>query len=668
MANTINKVFVDKMGGRKSAQYIGVKGELFYDPEIGDLRVSDGVTVGGKPTGAAAALGIYRHYQAGCNIFRNTNDQDIAQIFIHNAMGKVDYINYTPDTDNDDFYVTGLQHNDQSADSSWVADRIVVLNVYSMAGGDLAVGDLRSFVRKFIDTVLYTPEDEAVNNVQQAKDQFYANIESLTAALPAGSLFENFAFDDDNRVHYPEYNGPQNNTSANFKVFITPSWAWGANYSNNSLTRLLMLSSGSGYSVGEQIVINGGQLGGVDDTNDLTITIDSVKSGNITGLNLVDGGSGFWPNPGNAGSAEGVNGGSGYGAALRITQCDSNGVIQAFELRNGGYNYQVDDTLTLNFGGTDATFVVTSVGTNGIDEYSLSGTAYIGSPAKVPNGYWPAMSISDGNADQYDGGNWISTNRSSNGLIANITGYKMTIVGGYNEGLPLAPGMYITLRNPNVVGQLVTAQLVSQSSNDSTVWYINQSLSFDGAQVRVDGIPYGGGNVQESYAFGGGTYVTVFDQSIFAMIAFDANTNSVYYNGNMGADSSGTKDIEVLFGINGGSQDSVGITQRLVYDQEYTITTADAGKHIYNPNGNNTLYIPPETTANFPVGTAITFVSAAGNPTWVSRQDSNATQVWGAGFDTQSDWWAIPSNSMGTILKIGPDKWIVSGAGLFNDA
>lgn len=666
MAKTINKIFVDKMGGRKATEYIGVKGELFYDPEIGDLRVSDGVTIGGKPTGGSAALGVYRSYQAGCNIFRNTHDQDIAQIIIHNAPGKVDYINYTQDTNNDDFYVTGLIHDSAETQSSWNADRVVILNVYSEAGTDLAVGDLRTFVRKFIDTVLYSPEDGQVGNVESAKQAFYDNIDVLTSALPAGALFTNFGFDDNNRVHWPEYGGE--NTSANIKVWIEPSWETTTDYSNSDFTELFMLSSGTGYSLGDKIVLTGGQLGGVDGTNDLTITVDSLKSGNITGLNLTNSGTNFHPTTGDANNADNLNGGSGYNASIRITQCDSNGGIQAWEFRNDGADYQVGDVLTLNFGGDDATFEVTSVGTDGIDGYTLSGTAYTGSPARVQNGYWPNMHIEDGHDDQYDGGNWISTDRSSNGLIVDINGYKMIINGGYNEGIPLQAGMRITMRNPDVAGQIMSAKLVSQSSNDSSVWYLDGYFEMSGTQVRVDGIPYGAGQVQGNGVFGGESqYVTVYDQSIFAVIAFGIYANSIYYNGEMGADGSGVKDVEVLFGINGGVQDIIGISQRQVWDNEYTIIPSDAGKHIYNPNGNNTIYIPPETTANFPVGAAITFVSSSDNPTWISRLDSNATQVWGAGFNTQSNWWAIPPNSMGTILKIAPERWVVSGAGLYND-
>ncbi len=47
-SNVTFKMFVDKMGGTDADSYIGRVGDLFYDPYSGELRISDGVTVGGN--------------------------------------------------------------------------------------------------------------------------------------------------------------------------------------------------------------------------------------------------------------------------------------------------------------------------------------------------------------------------------------------------------------------------------------------------------------------------------------------------------------------------------------------------------------------------------------------------------------------------------------------
>jgi hypothetical protein len=47
MSNTTRKIFTDVMGGTSRSEYVGQKGELFYDQDSGSIYVSDGVTAGG---------------------------------------------------------------------------------------------------------------------------------------------------------------------------------------------------------------------------------------------------------------------------------------------------------------------------------------------------------------------------------------------------------------------------------------------------------------------------------------------------------------------------------------------------------------------------------------------------------------------------------------------
>lgn len=48
VSNKTFKTYVDKMGGTAANTYIGIEGELFYDPTTTQLRISDGVTQGGN--------------------------------------------------------------------------------------------------------------------------------------------------------------------------------------------------------------------------------------------------------------------------------------------------------------------------------------------------------------------------------------------------------------------------------------------------------------------------------------------------------------------------------------------------------------------------------------------------------------------------------------------
>ena len=50
MADTF-RPFLEKLGGTNAATFVGNKGELFYDPNAGNLKVSDGSTAGGISAG-----------------------------------------------------------------------------------------------------------------------------------------------------------------------------------------------------------------------------------------------------------------------------------------------------------------------------------------------------------------------------------------------------------------------------------------------------------------------------------------------------------------------------------------------------------------------------------------------------------------------------------------
>lgn len=41
MGNSIYRVFLEKLGGVSSESFIGSKGDLFYDPDTRELKISD---------------------------------------------------------------------------------------------------------------------------------------------------------------------------------------------------------------------------------------------------------------------------------------------------------------------------------------------------------------------------------------------------------------------------------------------------------------------------------------------------------------------------------------------------------------------------------------------------------------------------------------------------
>lgn len=669
MANITNKIFVDKMGGRSSTDYVGVPGEIFYDPTVGDLRLSDGASPGGRSLFSEQTSGVYRGFQAGVNFFRNTGDQDIAQVIIHNARGPVDYINFTRLTRSDDFYATNLRQVD-GIENFVPANKVIVLNLYGSTYSDrtpiLSISDVRSFVRTFIDTVMFDAQDNQLDNLDIIKESFYNNITTLKQSLPDGTLFERFAFDDNDRVHYPEYNAPQGRTVADLKFHVYNYFETNANYSNNC--GITMASAGDGWQVGDTVTINGEQLGGEDITNDLTFTVISLRQGGVTSMVMTDAGSGLRPHY-NEFSYDFLTGGNGNDCGVRVVSCNAAGAIVDFRIASGGGNgYQVGDVLTLDIGsGTPAQFEVTSVCEDGIGDLELSGEIYNKSPALVPNGYWPNMMIADGRDDQYDIGNFISTDVSTSIVVANTFGNKINILDVKKQGIPLQKGMLCTAHHPTNEFANRQFTLSYQSTDDTNVWYVEGfGETWNDVTIRIDGISYANGNVTNNNAFNSSStsYVTVYDQSIFAMIALDADINSVYYNGDMGADGNGYKEASTLLGSRTVDYTAKSIPQTLIINSEYNLTLADAGKHIYYDNGgSNSVYLNAQVSETAPIGTAFTIVSGGDGWTYITPTDSNI-EMWGAGLNQTSQYFFIPENSIATLLKIGQNKWMLSGAGL----
>jgi hypothetical protein len=58
VSNIIFKLFADKQGGRQSSTYIGKYGDIFYDPTIGSLKLSNGVSPGGITITEPASVSV----------------------------------------------------------------------------------------------------------------------------------------------------------------------------------------------------------------------------------------------------------------------------------------------------------------------------------------------------------------------------------------------------------------------------------------------------------------------------------------------------------------------------------------------------------------------------------------------------------------------------------
>lgn len=81
--NTIFRPFVEKLGATEITEFIGNEGEIFYDPEGGGLRLSDGSTPGGVPFGES---GDISNITAGIGLTGGGNTGDVV-IALDRASG-----------------------------------------------------------------------------------------------------------------------------------------------------------------------------------------------------------------------------------------------------------------------------------------------------------------------------------------------------------------------------------------------------------------------------------------------------------------------------------------------------------------------------------------------------------------------------------------------------
>ena len=103
-------------------------------------------------------------------------------------------------------------------------------------------------------------------------------------------------------------------------------------------------------------------------------------------------------------------------------------------------------------------------------------------------------------------------------------------------------------------------------------------------------------------------------------------------------------------------------------DADYTLTIEDAGKHIYRLTDTNwrAVLVPTHDNVPFGIGVEIRVVSGEYN-LYIKAVDPGATDIWGAGFNTTSQYFFIPPNSIATLIKVENEKWILSGFGLAID-
>lgn len=103
----------------------------------------------------------------------------------------------------------------------------------------------------------------------------------------------------------------------------------------------------------------------------------------------------------------------------------------------------------------------------------------------------------------------------------------------------------------------------------------------------------------------------------------------------------------------------IGLPQNSTTTGAYAVLAADAGKHIYS-TATRTLTIPANSAVALPVGTTLTFISAAGATTTIAIT-TDTLLLAGAGTTGSR---TLAAHGMATAVKLTSTSWIISGNGL----
>jgi hypothetical protein len=377
--------------------------------DVSDLTDNQGLLGGsggsgeglGTITVPATPIVLYKGLQASYGMVHSNNDSDelnVNKIVIHKPAATTTTIH--PTSNNDDFEVSGLGSS----------DILAMFVVYGDANEAKSLSDLRAFAQAVIDNVILDGGVEgAYNTLDDMKAAFYDNYETLATA--ANGLYTDFEFFTINTIFDVTASTLIQGSGAVFEI---------SDLGNGTYNPAAIQNPGINYRSGHKIKVLGTDLGGVTPDNDCIITVDSID----------EGGAIFqWSLSGTAagtvaatyGPVTGTNYDVGRNIDILDVQYDLNSDNINLNVWNGGSNYVAGDQIRIL--GTDIRFdgeplvspdndlivtVITVDSIGSIISQSLSGTL------PRPQPIWRENSISDGGADQYDTGNFISTNLAQN--------------------------------------------------------------------------------------------------------------------------------------------------------------------------------------------------------------------------------------------------------------
>ncbi len=101
------------------------------------------------------------------------------------------------------------------------------------------------------------------------------------------------------------------------------------------------------------------------------------------------------------------------------------------------------------------------------------------------------------------------------------------------------------------------------------------------------------------------------------------------------------------------------IPQRRYFGQRYMLGLKDRGHHILCDTSGDNIIIPYNARVPFPIGSVITIVNTGNSSIGISKEGGSiSVMLAGDGFN---DFYLLQDYGVATLLKIGPEEWVISG-------
>lgn len=98
-----------------------------------------------------------------------------------------------------------------------------------------------------------------------------------------------------------------------------------------------------------------------------------------------------------------------------------------------------------------------------------------------------------------------------------------------------------------------------------------------------------------------------------------------------------------------------------IQSSAYTLALTDRGKHVYGQNvAGQSIAVPTNAAVAFPIGTTVAIVNDGSNPITITTTGITLKLAGGALTGNRT----IAANGLATLLKVGTDRWFISGAGI----